>query len=65
MQTELFKVRGMTCGGCTIKVMYALRALSGVRDVKVSFPGGEATVQYDAQLTSPDQLKATVLKAWQ
>lgn len=63
MQTELLKVRGMTCGGCTSKVMHALRALSGVRDVKVSLPTGEATVQYDEQLTSPDQLKAAVIGA--
>ena len=63
MQTEHLKVRGMTCGGCTSKVTHALRALSGVRDVKVSLPSGEATVQYDEQLTSPDQLKAAVTGA--
>ena len=63
MQTELLKVSGMTCGGCTSKVTHALKAVSGVGDVKVSLPAGEATVQYDEQMTSPDQLKAAVTGA--
>jgi copper chaperone CopZ len=60
MQTELLKVTGMTCGGCTSKVTHALKAVSGVSDIKVSLSAGEATVQYDERLTSPDQLKSAV-----
>jgi copper chaperone CopZ len=60
MQTELLKVTGMTCGGCTSKVTHALKAISGVGDVKVSLSAGEATVQYDERLTSPDQLESAV-----
>ena len=60
MQTELLKVTGMTCGGCTSKVTHALEAIPGVGDVKVSLSAGEATVQYDERLTSPDQLKSAV-----
>lgn len=60
MQTELLKVTGMTCGGCTSKVTHALEAISGVGDVKVSLSAGEATVQYDERLTSPNQLKSAV-----
>ncbi len=60
MQTELLKVTGMTCGGCTSNVTRALKAIAGVRDVKVSLSAGEATVQYDERLTSPDQLKSAV-----
>jgi copper chaperone len=63
MQTELFKVTGMTCGGCTSKVMHALKAIPGVSDVKVSLSSGEATVQYDERLTSPEQLKSAVTGA--
>jgi copper chaperone len=63
MQTELLKVLGMTCGGCTSKVTHALKAISGVGDVKVSLPDGEATVQYDERLTSPDNLKSAVRSA--
>ncbi|MEK6211991.1 MAG: heavy-metal-associated domain-containing protein [Pseudomonadota bacterium] len=63
MQTELFKVTGMTCGGCTSKVTHALKAVSGVSDVKVSLSADEATVQYDERLTSPEQLKSAVQRA--
>ncbi|BBP03028.1 hypothetical protein TPL01_21880 [Sulfuriferula plumbiphila] len=60
MQTELLKVTGMTCGGCTSNVTHALKAIPGVGEVKVSLSAGEATVQYDERLTSTDQLKSAV-----
>ena len=60
MQTELLNVTGMTCGGCTGSVTKALKAVAGVNDVSVSLSTGEATVQYDEKLTSPDQLKSAV-----
>lgn len=60
MQTELLKIMGMTCGGCTSKVTQALKVIPGVADVKVSLSAGEATVQYDEQLTSHEQLKMAV-----
>ena len=63
MQTQLLKVTGMTCGGCTTNVTHALKAIAGVGDVKVSLSAGEATVQYDERVTSPDQLKSAVTGA--
>lgn len=63
MQTELLKIAGMSCGGCTGKVTDALKAVPGVGEVNVSLSAGEATVQYDEQLTSPEQLKAAVKDA--
>ena len=63
MQTELLKVTGMTCGGCTSKVTHALKAIPGVGEVTVSLSTGEATVQYDERLTSPEQLKSAVTGA--
>jgi len=60
MKTELLEITGMTCGGCTSKVMHALNEVSGVSDVKVSLASGEATVQYEEQLASQEQLKAAV-----
>jgi copper chaperone CopZ len=60
MQTEIVKVTGMTCGGCTSKVTNALKAITGVGDAKVSLSDGEATVQYDERLTSPERLKSAV-----
>ena len=60
MQTEHLKVTGMTCGGCTSNVTNALNAVKGVDDVEVSLSEGEAVVQYDERLTSPEQLKSAV-----
>jgi len=60
MQTEILKIAGMSCGGCTSKVTDALKAVSGVGEVNVSLSAGEAAVQYDEQLTSPEQLKVAV-----
>jgi copper chaperone CopZ len=60
MQTEQFKVTGMTCGGCVSNITHALKAITGVGDVNVSLSAGEASVQYDERLTSPDQLKSAV-----
>ena len=60
MQTEILKVTGMTCDGCTSKVAHALKALTGVHDVVVSLSTSEAAVRYDEHLTTPDQLKSAV-----
>ena len=50
MQTEILKVTGMTCSGCTSTVTRALKATPGVDDVNVSLSAGEATVRYDRRL---------------
>jgi copper chaperone len=63
MQTEHLKVTGMTCGGCVTTVTRALKGIGGVEDVKVSLSGGDATVQYDERLTSPEKLKMTITGA--
>jgi copper chaperone len=60
VQTELFKVTGMTCGGCISSVTQALKAVSGVSEVDVSLAAGEATVKFDERLTSPEKLKSAV-----
>jgi copper chaperone len=63
MQTAQFQVTGMTCGGCITKVTRALKATTGVGEVKLSLSSGEAAVQYDERLTSPDQLTSAVTHA--
>jgi len=63
MQTELLKVTGMTCGGCTGSVTRALKAIRGVEQVDVSLAKGEATVQFDERQASSEQLKSAVRSA--
>jgi copper chaperone len=63
MKTELLKITGMTCAGCTSSVTKALKTVPGVGDVNVSLPRGEATVHYDGLLTSPARLNEAVINA--
>jgi copper chaperone CopZ len=63
MQSETLKISGMTCGGCTSKISNALKTLPGVDEVRVSLANGDAIVQFDETLTSPDQMKSAVEKA--
>lgn len=44
MTTQMFRVTGMTCGGCVRHVDKAIRATPGVTDVTVDLAGGTATV---------------------
>jgi copper chaperone CopZ len=41
-------------------VTSVLKAIAGVDAVSVSLSAGEATVQYDEKLTSPEKLKTAV-----
>jgi copper chaperone len=42
-----FKVDGMTCGGCTEKVVAALQGVDGVFAAAVDYQAGTASVAYD------------------
>lgn len=63
MKTEHIIVTGMTCGGCVNSLTRALKTLAGVTDVNVLLSTGETTVQYDENLTSPEQLRLAVENA--
>jgi copper chaperone len=63
MQTEKLKISGMTCGGCVNKVTNALKAISGVDTVVVSLADGEATILFDASITSSAALISAVKAA--
>ena len=60
MQTEILKVTGMTCGGCTSAVTRALVGVDGVHNVDVSLAGHEAKVDFDEHMTSLDKLVTAV-----
>jgi copper chaperone len=63
MQTEILKITGMTCGGCTNSVTQVLKAINGVNDVKAVLSSGEVTVQFEERLATLDQLKSAVITA--
>ncbi|HEY9268861.1 MAG TPA: heavy-metal-associated domain-containing protein [Methylotenera sp.] len=60
MKIEHLTVTGMTCGGCVNSLTRALKAVAGVSDVNIILATGETSVQYDENLTSPEQLRTAV-----
>lgn len=60
MQTATLNIQGMTCMGCVNSVTRVLKAAPGVTDARVTLEPAQATVQYDATLTNPAQLKQAV-----
>ena len=63
MRTAQMKISGMDRTGCANVVKRALEVMGGVRSVRVSFPNGEASVEYDERITSPEKLKLAVMGA--
>jgi len=45
MQTEIFAVNNVKCGGCASAIQQGLAGQSGVSAVEVNFPGGPVTVR--------------------
>ncbi len=45
MQTEIFAVNNVKCGGCAGTIQRGLADLSGVIEVEVKAPGGPVTVR--------------------
>lgn len=58
--TEDIAVRGMSCKHCVKAVTDAVKALDGVKKVKVSLENNSATVEYDDQKTGADAIKAAI-----
>jgi len=53
------KITGMTCAGCSNHVATTLKALDGVVEQNVEYPGDVATIQYNPAKTSvADIIKA-------
>jgi copper chaperone CopZ len=48
METKVYRVQGMTCGGCAKHVEKALRSVAGVTGVAMDVAKGSATVDGDA-----------------
>jgi len=63
MATTSFKVQGMTCNHCVMRVAKALKAVPGVQDAKVDLQKAEAIVSYDDTKASPEKFTAAVVEA--
>ncbi|MDR3149875.1 MAG: cation transporter [Oscillospiraceae bacterium] len=50
------RVEGMVCGHCEIAINDAVRKLPGIKKSKASKRKKEVTVEYDASLTTPNEI---------
>lgn len=57
--TSLFKVEGMTCGGCEAGVRMKVKKLDGVEKVEASYEKKRARITYDPKIVTP----ARIIKA--
>ena len=58
--TSNFDVTGMTCGGCEVGVRRVVNKLEGIEDVEASHEEGTATVTYQADTVTPDDIIAAI-----
>ena len=56
-------VYGMTCGHCQKRVADAISSLEGVESVEVDLESESATVSFDPQKISLDDIKGAIQKA--
>ncbi|MFM0415959.1 heavy-metal-associated domain-containing protein [Paraburkholderia aromaticivorans] len=60
METLIFDIGGMKCGGCVNGVQRTLDGLDGVSDVEVRLTPGQATLHVDASRVSSSQIQAAI-----
>lgn len=63
MQIETIKLSGITGDSCAEKINSALLKVKGVNDISISLEGCKATVQFDEELTSLQELQTTLAHA--
>src|SRR3989338_5289755 len=55
-----FKVSGMHCASCAIKIEKSLKASEGVTDAKVNYASEKAYIEFDSKKTSEQKIKSIV-----
>jgi copper chaperone CopZ len=60
MDTLKLRVEGMVCGHCEIAIADAVRKLPGIKKAKASKRKKEVSVEYDAALTTKDDIIAAI-----
>lgn len=62
-QTIDLSIEGMTCGGCEIAVIAAVKQLDGVFEVNASHLEANARIVFDSTATDVDQMRVAIEKA--
>ncbi len=60
MESKIFQVTGMSCAGCAISVETILKSQPGVLDAGVNFASSTVWVNFDSNITSPENLRNAV-----
>ena len=60
MARKVLHVDGMVGDSCPVLITSALKRVEGVTHVEASFPTHSATVEYDPQRVSLDQIRRTI-----
>ncbi len=63
IESIVFAVTGMKCGGCETNVSEKLQAIGGVLSVAASFKDNEVAVEFDDTKTDVDLLIDTIIAA--
>ncbi|MGG6240298.1 heavy metal translocating P-type ATPase [Nodosilinea sp. AN01ver1] len=63
METQTFKLRGMSCAACASNIEDAIRTVPGVETCSVNFGAEQAAVTYNPQRTGLAQIQAAVNEA--
>ena len=60
MQKKTIPVMGMACSACSANVERKLNSLAGIKGAVVNLPGRTATVEFDPEVISLEQMKAEI-----
>ena len=60
MDTQTFKLKGMSCAGCASSIEEAIAAVPGVEDCSVNFGAEQAAVTYQPRQTSVADIQSAV-----
>lgn len=61
--TKVFPVTGMSCSSCVKHIQTALNDQNGVISAEVNLPNSNVKIEYDPEVISTKDLKATVENA--
>jgi Cu+-exporting ATPase len=57
---KTFPIKGMHCASCVRMTERALKRTPGVKDAVVNLASGKATVAYDSDTCTPEQMAASI-----
>ena len=61
-ETLKLKITGMTCAGCSNHISSALKAVVGVIEQSVEYPGDLATITFDPDKTNTEEIIKVIRK---